>query len=355
MYNVFEKAHQLGYATEDMIERHIRENNLSADSIDDILKQCADENIMIKDFEGEDVDDANDVKDVFVNEFNAHFDNYNSFDIYVNELKKIPILSREEQMELGRIKQTGSPEEQKKAHDKLVEANLPLVISIAKRYKGMGLSFEDLVQEGNIGLIRGVDKYDYTKGFAVSTYVIFWIRQRIVRAIADTGSAIRIPVGSKNDILKIRRYCVEMQEKEGRQPSINEIALEFDLSESRAREYVAHLSSLDIVSLESPIGEEEESCIGDMIADKESKSPIDFTDTKILRQIISEILSEFDEREQIVVIHRFGLNDVPPKTLDEIGKMMGITRERVRQIENKVLRRMKSPKYANQIANFRDT
>ena len=255
--------------------------------------------------------------------------------MYLKEIGQIPLLSMEREMELAVRMYNGD----ESAKNELVEANLRLVVSIAKRYVGKGMFFLDLIQEGNLGLIKAVDKFDYTKGYKFSTYATWWIRQAISRAIADQSRTIRIPVHMVETIHKVTRSQRELLQKLGREATIEEIAQDIGMSAAKVQE--AMKISQDPVSLETPIGEADDSHLGDFIPDDENMSPEEAASYQLLREQINEVLfSTLTPREEKVIRLRFGLDDGVPKTLEEVGQEFGITRERIRQIESKAIRKI---------------
>ena len=257
--------------------------------------------------------------------------------MYLKEIGKIPLISAEEEVELAKRIETGDDE----AKNKLAEANLRLVVSIAKNYVGRGMSFLDLIQEGNLGLIKAVEKFDYTKGYKFSTYATWWIKQAITRAIADQARTIRIPVHMVETINKLKRTSRQLLQELGREPTADEIAEVMQIPAERVREIMR--ISQEPVSLETPVGEEEDSHLGDFIQDDQMAAPDDVVALNMLREDIRKILDTLSDREQEVLRLRFGLDGGRPHTLEEVGKKMGVTRERIRQIEAKALRRIRSP------------
>ena len=257
--------------------------------------------------------------------------------VYLKDIGRVPLLSPEEEIDLA-IRISDNDQE---AKDRLTKANLRLVVSIAKRYVGRGMMFLDLIQEGNLGLIKAVDKFDYTKGFKFSTYAIWWIRQAITRAIADQGRTIRIPVHMVETINKVKKTSNMLLHRDGRDPSPEDIAAEIGMSVDKVRDILR--ISQEPVSLETPIGEEEDSHLGDFIPDEDALSPADAAAMTFLRSKVNEVLETLTPREAEVLRLRFGLRDGTPQTLEEVGKEFNVTRERIRQIEAKALRKLRHP------------
>ena len=268
--------------------------------------------------------------------------------MYLKEIGRVPLLSAEEEKELAERMAAGDEE----AKNKLVEANLRLVVSIAKRYVGKGMFFLDLIQEGNIGLMKAVDKFDFQKGFKFSTYATWWIRQAITRAIADQARTIRIPVHMVETIHKVSRYSRQMLQELGREATADEIGEKMGMSAEKVREIMK--IAQDPVSLETPIGEEEDSHLGDFIPDEEAPQPSEIASTTILREVIERELHTLTPREEHVIKLRFGLYDGRTRTLEEVGKEFDITRERIRQIEAKALRKLRHPSRARHLKGFLD-
>ena len=266
--------------------------------------------------------------------------------MYFKEIGKVPLLTADEERELAiRIEQ--GDEEAKK---KLCESNLRLVVSIARRYLNRGLSFLDLIQEGNLGLIKAVEKFDYTKGYKFSTYATWWIRQAITRSIADQARTIRIPVHMVETINKLIRISRQLLQEYGREPTSEEIAKEMGISVEKVRE-IKKISQ-DPVSLETPIGEEEDSHLGDFIPDEDIPSPVDAAAYSMLQKQLREVLDTLSEREKKVLILRFGLDDGRPRTLEEVGREFNVTRERIRQIEAKALRKLRHPSRSKKLRDY---
>ena len=269
--------------------------------------------------------------------------------VYLKEIGRVPLLTPEEEIDLALKIQAGGPEGEK-AKKRLSEANLRLVVSIAKRYVGRGMQFLDLIQEGNLGLIRAVEKFDYRKGFKFSTYATWWIRQAITRAIADQARTIRIPVHMVETINKMVRISRQLVQKLGREPSDEEIAHEMEIESGRVEE-IRRIAQLP-VSLETPIGEEEDSQLGDFIEDRNMPSPEDAAAGNLLHEQIEEMLDALSDREREVLRYRFGLEDGRSYTLEEVGRRFGVTRERIRQIEAKALRKLRHPSRSKKLRDF---
>ena len=271
--------------------------------------------------------------------------------MYLKEIGRVPLLTLEEELELAQQMRDGG-ERAEEAKSKLVEANLRLVVSIAKRYVGKGMFFLDLIQEGNLGLMKAVKKFDHTKGYKFSTYATWWIRQSITRAIADQARTIRIPVHMVETIHKVSRYSRQMMQELGREATAEEIGEKMGMQADKVREIMRF--SQDPVSLETPIGEEEDSHLGDFIPDEYTPAPPDSASTAILREVIEKELGTLTPREAHVIRLRFGLYDGRCRTLEEVGKEFDITRERIRQIEAKALRKLRHPSRARHLKGFLD-
>ncbi|MFS0646924.1 RNA polymerase sigma factor RpoD [Siminovitchia sp. 179-K 8D1 HS] len=266
--------------------------------------------------------------------------------MYLKEIGRVDLLSAEEEVELAERIEKGDEEAKKR----LAEANLRLVVSIAKRYVGRGMLFLDLIQEGNMGLIKAVEKFDHRKGFKFSTYATWWIRQAITRAIADQARTIRIPVHMVETINKLIRVQRQLLQDLGREPSPEEIAEEMDLTPDKVREILK--IAQEPVSLETPIGEEDDSHLGDFIEDQEATSPSDHAAYELLKEQLEDVLDTLTDREENVLRLRFGLDDGRTRTLEEVGKVFGVTRERIRQIEAKALRKLRHPSRSKRLKDF---
>ncbi|MBR2824257.1 MAG: RNA polymerase sigma factor RpoD [Clostridia bacterium] len=268
--------------------------------------------------------------------------------MYLKEIGKVPLLTADQEIELARRLEEGDEE----AKQQLAEANLRLVVSIAKRYVGRGMLFLDLIQEGNLGLIKAVEKFDYRKGFKFSTYATWWIRQAITRAIADQARTIRIPVHMVETINKLIRVSRQLLQEYGREPTPEEIAKEMNISESKVREIIK--IAQEPVSLETPIGEEEDSHLGDFIPDEDAPAPADAASFALMKEQLTEVLDTLTPREEKVLRLRFGLDDGRQRTLEEVGKEFNVTRERIRQIEAKALRKLRHPSRSKKLRDYLD-
>ena len=266
--------------------------------------------------------------------------------MYLKEIGTVPLLSAEEELRLAKKKAEGD----EYAKERLIEANLRLVVSIAKRYTGRGMSFLDLVQEGNLGLIKGVEKFDYTKGYKLSTYATWWIRQSVTRALADQARTIRVPVHMVETINKMSKMQRKLTLELGYEPSVTELADALEMSEDKVMEIMQ--IAREPASLETPIGEEDDSNLGDFVADSNVVTPEGNVESVMLREHIDALLGDLKERERQVIVLRFGLEDGHPRTLEEVGKEFNVTRERIRQIEAKALRKLRNPVRSKRIRDF---
>ena len=266
--------------------------------------------------------------------------------MYLKEIGTVPLLSADEELVLAKRKAEGD----ESAKERLIEANLRLVVSIAKRYTGRGMSFLDLVQEGNLGLIKGVEKFDYTKGYKLSTYATWWIRQSVTRVLADQARTIRVPVHMVETINKMSKMQRKLTLELGYEPSVTELAEALEMSEDKVMEIMQ--IAREPASLETPIGEEDDSNLGDFVADNNVLTPEGNVESVMLREHIDALLGDLKERERQVIVLRFGLEDGHPRTLEEVGKEFNVTRERIRQIEAKALRKLRNPVRSKRIRDF---
>jgi RNA polymerase primary sigma factor len=269
--------------------------------------------------------------------------------MYLKEIGRVPLLGADDEVELAKKIESGG-QDGEEAKKRLAEANLRLVVSIAKRYVGRGMLFLDLIQEGNMGLLKAVEKFDHTKGYKFSTYATWWIRQAITRAIADQARTIRIPVHMVETINKLIRVSRQLLQELGREPTPEEIAEQMDLSVDKVREIMK--IAQEPVSLETPIGEEDDSHLGDFIEDQEALAPADAAAYELLKEQLEDVLDTLTEREENVLRLRFGLDDGRTRTLEEVGKVFGVTRERIRQIEAKALRKLRHPSRSKRLKDF---
>lgn len=330
-----------------------------------VTNDDADEDISLDELDDEDIDMNEDVddfsdeegeddieEDIDIDKLEASLGSEvkinDSVKIYLKEIGKYPLLKPDEEPILAKKIEEGDEE----AKQKLINANLRLVVNIAKHYVGRGMLFLDLIQEGNLGLMKAVEKFDYTKGFKFSTYATWWIRQAITRAIADQARTIRIPVHMVETINKMTRVQRQLIQEYGREPTAEEISevMGGELTPKRIREI--QRIALEPVSLETPIGEEDDSHLGDFIEDKESLSPSEYTSKELLKEQLSEILGDLSEREEHVIRMRYGLDDNHPHTLEEVGQYFGVTRERIRQIEAKALNKLKNPNRLKKLGDY---
>ena len=306
-----------------------------------------DEEILSDDFNGlEDKNTEDNRTDIEYSDAYKKFDD--SIQMYLKEIGKVPLLTPDEEKEVATKVAEGSLE----ATKKLVEANLRLVVSIAKKYVGRGLTFLDLIEEGNLGLIKAVEKFDVTKGYKFSTYATWWIRQAITRAIADQARTIRVPVHMVETINKLIRVKSKLVQDLGREPTVSELSEKMELDEEKVRQIMVY--SVEPVSLEVPIGEDEDSTLGEFVADEEELLPEDHAINNNLRDKLLEMISSFSDRERDVIMLRFGFYDGKPRTLEEVGQKYGVTRERIRQIESKVLRKLKHPARIKELEGYYD-
>lgn len=327
---------QKGTISEEEIMQKLDHLKVGPEEFEEIFSKFKDENITIEEPVAEDNTDIESLIDTVDD----------SVKIYLKDIGRVPLLTGEQEVELAKRMEEGD-EEAKKA---LSEANLRLVVSIAKRYVGRGMQFLDLIQEGNLGLMKAVEKFDYTKGYKFSTYATWWIRQAITRAIADQARTIRIPVHMVETINKQGRATRTLLQRLGREPSAEEIAEYLDWSVEKVREI--QKIAQDPVSLETPIGEEEDSHLGDFLEDDKALSPSDVAERKMLKEQLLQVLNTLTPREQKVLRLRYGIDDSHPRTLEEVGREFNVTRERIRQIEAKALRKLRHPNRVKKLKDF---
>lgn len=349
-----ERGKQSGHLSAQEIDNVIVELDLDVDELEKLNEMIDSANIsIVDDFSAEaldgiplevDLPKETDAAETVATNDNAAMDD--PVKVYLKEIGRVPLLTPEEEIELA-IRIADNDEKAKK---RLAEANLRLVVSIAKRYVGRGMQFLDLIQEGNLGLIKAVDKFDYTKGFKFSTYATWWIRQAITRAIADQARTIRIPVHMVETINKLVRVQRQLLQDLGRDPTPEEIGAEMDMSADRVREI--QKISQEPVSLETPIGEEEDSQLGDFIEDSQAIVPPDAASFSMLQEQLTQVLDSLADRERKVIELRFGLVDGHPRTLEEVGREFGVTRERIRQIESKTLAKLRHPSRSSKLKDY---
>ena len=350
--NLLKKAKEKGQITYGDLASQL--NDVSPDQIDSVFDAFEEigVDLLPDDFDDEpDLEDLKEVEDLKLDEITAdtNYDGINVDDpvrMYLREIGRIPLLTFDEELDLAKRILEGDEE----AKQKLAESNLRLVVSIAKKYVGRGMLFLDLIQEGNMGLIKAVEKFDYTKGFKFSTYATWWIRQAITRAIADQARTIRIPVHMVETINKLIRTSRHLLQQYGREPTPEEIAAEMEISVEK----VAEIQKIaqDPVSLETPIGEEDDSHLGDFIQDDDSPAPHDAASYTLLREQLEEVMNTLTPREAKVLKLRFGLEDGKSRTLEEVGSQFNVTRERIRQIEAKALRKLRHPSRSKKLRDY---
>ena len=318
-------------------EKMLSEESALLDDLD--LDLDLDDDSFMKDTEEEEIDlDAVDLLEGIGTEDPVR--------MYLKEIGTVPLLTADEELQLAQRKAEGD----EAAKERLIEANLRLVVSIAKRYTGRGMSFLDLVQEGDLGLIKGVEKFDYTKGYKLSTYATWWIRQSVTRALADQARTIRVPVHMVETINKMSKMQRKLTLELGYEPSVTELAEALDMTEDKVMEIMQ--IAREPASLETPIGEEDDSNLGDFVADNNVVTPEGNVESVMLREHIDALLGDLKERERQVIVLRFGLEDGHPRTLEEVGKEFNVTRERIRQIEAKALRKLRNPVRSKRIRDF---
>ncbi len=357
---LLEKGKSTGKLTTKQISDALEEMDFDADQLNSFYDSCEQLNIEIID--NNVVDDSLDLNNIpMIDNLDEDLESALSTEglavddpvkIYLKEIGRVPLLSGDEEIKLARLMAEGTPLEAKRAKQRLSEANLRLVVSIAKKYVGRGMQFLDLIQEGNLGLIKAVEKFDYNKGFKFSTYATWWIRQAITRAIADQARTIRIPVHMVETITKVKKISSQLLHENGHDPTPEEIAERLEMPVERVREIMR--IAQDPVSLETPIGEEEDSHLGDFIPDDDAPAPADAASLTLLKEQLEEVLSTLTDREANVLRLRFGLIDGRSRTLEEVGAQFKVTRERIRQIEAKALRKLRHPSRSKKVKDFLD-
>ena len=349
--SLLEQGKLTGKLTTKEITDALEETDFDVDQMDTFYETCANLNIEIVEDFSPDTDlkigldsGLNDDLEIALSTEGIAIDD--PVKIYLKEIGRVPLLTPEEEIELAARMSNGDPY----ARKRLSEANLRLVVSIAKRYGGRGMQFLDLIQEGNLGLIKAVEKFDHTKGFKFSTYATWWIRQAITRAIADQARTIRIPVHMVETITKVKKISSQLLHENGHDPTADEIAEKLEMPVDRVREIMR--IAQDPVSLETPIGEEEDSHLGDFIPDDDAPAPAEAASLVLLKEALNEVLNTLTEREAKVLRLRFGLEDGRARTLEEVGKEFEVTRERIRQIEAKALRKLRHPNRSKRLREY---
>ena len=356
--SLIENARRKGKLTNTEIGDAMEESGhvLDVEQLEKLYEELESNGIEVVDDDASDVADAAALTEDNVDDFeeSLNTDGITIDDpvkVYLKEIGRVPLLTPEEEIDLALKIQAGGPDGEK-AKQRLSEANLRLVVSIAKRYVGRGMQFLDLIQEGNLGLIKAVEKFDHTKGFKFSTYATWWIRQAITRAIADQARTIRIPVHMVETINKVKKVSSQLLHEYGHDPSAEEIAERLDMSVDKVREIMR--VAQEPVSLETPIGEEEDSHLGDFIPDDDAPVPAEAASQTLLKEQLADVLKTLTPREEKVLRLRFGLEDGRPRTLEEVGKEFNVTRERIRQIEAKALRKLRHPSRSKKLRDFLD-
>ncbi|MDR0821622.1 MAG: RNA polymerase sigma factor RpoD [Oscillospiraceae bacterium] len=346
--DVLESGKSTGKISTFVLTEALEEVDFDEKQIERLYDDCETANIEIVDDYVPDDGDLEEIVDIVVED--TSLDDELSLDdpvkIYLKEIGRVPLLTAYEETELAKRMEDGDPYAKKR----LSEANLRLVVSIAKKYVGRGMQFLDLIQEGNLGLIKAVDKFDYNKGYKFSTYATWWIRQAITRAIADQARTIRIPVHMVETITKVKKASSMLLHKNGHEPTALEIAQEINMPVEKVHEIIR--IAQDPVSLETPIGEEEDSHLGDFIPDDDAPAPADAASNAILKEQLAKVLDTLVDREASVLRMRFGLIDGRARTLEEVGKEFNVTRERIRQIESKALRKLRHPSRSKRLKDF---
>ena len=374
---LLEKTEKCEQITQDEVMKQLEDLNLTDDQQDSFMEWARDNGVIMEEELAEEIleedevliddelsDSDSDGEDISIPDYSSVDEQdeekykeyadlssgkvYDNVKIYLKSIGKVPLLKTEQEKEIAKRIQAGDQD----AKDELIEANLRLVVAIAKKYVGRGLQFLDLIQEGNLGLVKAVDKFDYTKGFKFSTYATWWIRQAITRAIADQARTIRIPVHMVETINKLIRIQRQLLQDLGREPTPEEIGAEMNMPTNKVRDILK--IAQEPVSLETPIGEEDDSHLGDFIEDKDATSPEQHASYEMLKEQLEQVLETLTDREENVLRLRFGLDDGRTRTLEEVGKVFGVTRERIRQIEAKALRKLRHPSRSNQLRDFMD-
>ena len=346
--SLLKKGKENGYVTYEELASELKGLDVDSDTLDDLYNSLVENNIEIVSETADNSNDDEDPNDLIVEDLTLTKDIKinDPVRMYLKEIGRINLLTTDEEFEYAKLAEQGD----EYAKKMLAESNLRLVVSIAKRYVGRGMLFLDLIQEGNIGLMKAVDKFDPTKGYKFSTYATWWIRQAITRAIADQARTIRVPVHMVETINKLARVQRQLTQELNREPSEEEIAKKLGITVDKVRE--VYKISQDPVSLETPIGEEDDSHLGDFIRDERTMSPEEYATVEMLKSELANVLSTLTEREEKVLRLRFGLDDGQCRTLEEVGQIFGVTRERIRQIEAKALRKLRHPSRSRKLKDF---
>ena len=346
--SLLKKGKENGYITYEELAGELKGLEVDSDTLDDLYNLLVENNIEIVSETADNSNDDEDPNDLIVEDLTLTKDVKinDPVRMYLKEIGRINLLTTDEEFEYAKLAEQGD----EYAKKMLAESNLRLVVSIAKRYVGRGMLFLDLIQEGNIGLMKAVDKFDVTKGYKFSTYATWWIRQAITRAIADQARTIRVPVHMVETINKLARVQRQLTQELNREPSEEEIAKKLGITVDKVRE--VYKISQDPVSLETPIGEEDDSHLGDFIRDERTMSPEEYATVEMLKSELANVLSTLTEREEKVLRLRFGLDDGQCRTLEEVGQIFGVTRERIRQIEAKALRKLRHPSRSRKLKDF---
>ena len=344
--NDFFAGDNLGPEQMEEIYNYLEHSNIDVVPIIDDALLADDDSLLLDDLDGDFIDKGEEDIDLDAIDLLEGIGTEDPVRMYLKEIGTVPLLSADEELRLAKRKAEGD----EAAKERLIEANLRLVVSIAKRYTGRGMSFLDLVQEGNLGLIKGVEKFDYTKGYKLSTYATWWIRQSVTRALADQARTIRVPVHMVETINKMSKMQRKLTLELGYEPSVTELADALEMSEDKVMEIMQ--IAREPASLETPIGEEDDSNLGDFVADSNALTPEGNVESVMLREHIDALLGDLKERERQVIVLRFGLEDGHPRTLEEVGKEFNVTRERIRQIEAKALRKLRNPVRSTRIRDF---
>ena len=346
--SLIEKGKKLGYITYEQLVEELKGLEVDSDTLDDLYNSLVENNIEIISEDADNSTDDDDPAGLVVEDLTMSKDIKinDPVRMYLKEIGRINLLTTDEEFEYAKLAEQGD----EYAKKMLAESNLRLVVSIAKRYVGRGMLFLDLIQEGNIGLMKAVDKFDPTKGYKFSTYATWWIRQAITRAIADQARTIRVPVHMVETINKLARVQRQLTQELNREPTEEEIAAKLNITVEKVRE--VYKISQDPVSLETPIGEEDDSHLGDFIKDERTMSPEEYATVEMLKEELTNVLLTLTDREEKVLRLRFGLDDGQCRTLEEVGQIFGVTRERIRQIEAKALRKLRHPSRSRKLKDF---